>query len=77
MEDCARLETECDLEVMNARLQFLSTNMWWVEASTMPKLRAFIQIHNNYQNKIPVLKNLWRNHGSLTVKLKEESCPYM
>ncbi len=45
------------------------------EASTMPKLRTFIQIHDNDQIKTLVHKNLKRNHRSLIAKLKAGVLP--
>ena len=36
----------------------------------MPKLRTFVKIHDNDNNKILVLKNLNRNQRSLIAKLK-------
>ncbi len=75
MEDCVELEQVCDLDVLEARLQRMNRDRWWVEATTMPKLRTFITIHDAKQDKILVLKNLKRNHRSLITKLKAGVLP--
>ena len=51
MSDRDPLEISCDLDVMKARLQHLNRNMWWLEACDKPKLRTFIQIHDQEHTK--------------------------
>ena len=70
MEECIPLHVHCDLDVLEARLHRLSREKWWVESSSMPKLRTFIEVHDITESKALVLKNLTRNHRSLISKLK-------
>ena len=70
MPECMELENVCDLDVLKARLERLSRDQNWVEATTMPKLHTFIQIHDLTETKILVHKNLSRNQCSLLTKLK-------
>ncbi len=75
MEECTDLEEFCDLDVLEARLRRMNRDRWWLEATTMPKLRTFINIHDISQDRILVLKNLKRNHRSLIAKLKAGVLP--
>ena len=70
MEECCPLEMHCDLDVLEARLHRLNRERWWVESTSMPKLRTFVQIHDETESKVLVLKNLKRNQRSLISKLK-------
>ena len=70
MQECMDIDVLCDTDVLEARLHKLNRDLWRVEATTKPKLRTFILIHDFYEHKIMVHKNLQRNHRSLITKLK-------
>ncbi len=52
MEEYLNLESKCDMDVLKARMQRMQTNTWWLEASSMPKLCTFMQIHDPCNDKI-------------------------
>ncbi len=47
MYECMTNNVPCDLEVLEARFKVLNRNRWWLEANDKPKLRTYIQIHDN------------------------------
>ena len=70
MSECAPIDVQCDLDVLQTRLHRLNRDKWWVEASSIPKLRTFIEIHDITESKVLVLKNFKRTQRSLLAKLK-------
>ncbi len=77
MYDCMLNNVPCDLEVLEARLKVLNRNRWWLEANDKPKLRTYIQIHDNSLRQIIVRKNLTRSQRSIVTKFKCGVLPIM
>ena len=77
MYECMRQNIPCDLEVLEARLKVLNRNKWWLEANDKPKLRTFVEIHDNNIKQAIVKKNLSRSHRSIVTKFKCGVLPIM